>query len=265
MSKRAALKVILMLAMAASSVCGLRLLVFAQATLHANGSCNVRQAQGIKPETASSSTEGASSGIKLLVTGADGKPLQRQRFYLLKKDLQLVGGLDWTNAPRREDFLAGASPQLREWLRRHDCDTLYCPEYEAEYESAVQSVPEFKQAYEEGLRKYKSPQLAMRWITVNFPLKNVRTDYYEKKKAWLARAAQQSGGVSSVMTDEKGIAYFTNVPLAEFYVSNLMPLVQGDVVWNCKVNVPPPIPRQLYSVLLELSVSKPATPETGAK
>jgi hypothetical protein len=200
----------------------------------------------------------ATSGIRIAVTGPDGKPLQRKRFYLLERDVTKDGSFSAASAPKRDDFLAGASAELRAWLKKYDCDSLYCPEYEAGYEEAVKTVPEFKAAYDEGMKKYKNPKLALRWVTVNFPLKNVRTEYYNRKKAWLDAAAQKGGGVMSVMTDEKGVAYFTGVKLRTYYVSNLVPLEDGNVLWNCEVAVPPPLPRQLYSISFTLTAPKAA-------
>ncbi|MGB8508813.1 MAG: hypothetical protein WCD76_10430 [Pyrinomonadaceae bacterium] len=228
----------------------------------AYGTCTVNTAKGSKAED--SPPPDALGGIKLTVTGGDGKPLGRKRFFLLEKDIQHAGGLDWNAVPRRDSFLSGASIELRAWLKRHDCDSIYCPEYEAEYESAARSVPEFKTAYEEGLRKYKNPKLALRWITVNLPLRKARTEFYARKKAWLEQAARQGGEVMSVMTDEKGVAYFTGVRLKDYYISNLIPLEDGDVLWNCAVTVQPPIPRQLYSVAVELAYPKPPTPAASS-
>ncbi|HEV2861092.1 MAG TPA: hypothetical protein VGX48_08805 [Pyrinomonadaceae bacterium] len=216
------------------------------------GACKVNTPQGVKPEA--SPGPDATTGIRITVTGADGKPVQRKRFYLLERSAQ-ASSAGSTAAPRREDFLQGASPQLREWLARHDCDTLYCPEYEAEYADAVKTVPEFKKAYDDGLRKYGTDRLALQWLTVNFPLKNVRTEYYRRKKAWLEEAARRAGKVSSVMTDEKGAAFFTGVRPRAYFVSNLAPL-DGGLLWDCQVTAGPPIPKQLHSVTVEMSAAK---------
>ena len=216
------------------------------------GACKVNTPQGVKPEA--SPAADATTGIRILVTGADGKPVQRKRFYLLERSAQ-ASSAGSTAAPRREDFLQGASPQLREWLARHDCDTLYCPEYEAGYAEAVKTVPEFKKAYDDGLRRYGSDRLALQWLTVNFPLKQVRTEYYRRKKAWLEEAARRAGKVSSVMTDEKGAAFFTGVRPRAYFVSNLAPL-EGGLLWDCQVTPPPPIPKQLHSVTVEMSAAK---------
>ncbi|HEX8117851.1 MAG TPA: hypothetical protein VF521_11315, partial [Pyrinomonadaceae bacterium] len=94
-------------------------------------------------------------GIRLFLYGPDKKPLARKRFYLLRRS-PFSAGLDWASMPKRADTLQGASPQLREWLARHDCDSLYCPEFGSEFPEAVKSVPEFRRAYDEGVRKYRS-------------------------------------------------------------------------------------------------------------
>jgi hypothetical protein len=222
----------------------------AQQPSPAAGVCQVKPVQGAKV----GAVPGATGGVRVAVAGADGKPLRRTRLYLLARGAREAVA-DWSGVPRREDFLSGASAELRAWLARHDCDTLYCPEYEADYDRAVREVPEFKRAFEEGLRKYRSRELALSWLTVNFPLKNVRTEYYRRKKAWLEEAARRAGAVGMVMTDEKGVAYFVGVKPGGYFVSNLIPTA-GGVLWDCPVNVPPPVPKQLHSVSLDLTHPK---------
>jgi hypothetical protein len=196
--------------------------------------------------------EADAGGIRIFLLGADKKPLARKRFYLLRRSA-FSAGLDWASMPRRADSLQGASTQLREWLARHDCDSLYCPEFESEYPEAVKTVPEFKRAYDDGLRKYRSERLALKWLPVNFPLKNVRSDYFRRKKAWLDRAGQQAGKVVSFMTDEKGRAIFTGFKAGDYYISNLFPFEEGGPVWDCKVITLPPNPKQMWAVSYVLS------------
>ncbi|HEX8559263.1 MAG TPA: hypothetical protein VF668_14250 [Pyrinomonadaceae bacterium] len=192
-------------------------------------------------------------GIRVFLFGADKKPLARKRLYLLRRSAFSAGGPDWASMPKRADYLQGASPQLREWLARHDCDSLYCPEFEAEFPEAVKTVPEFRRAYEEGLRKHRSERLALRWLAVNFPLKNVRTEYFKRKRAWLEEAGRRSGKVVSFMTDEKGRAVFNGFGPGDYYLSNLFPLGEGGVVWDCKVTTLPPNPRQMWAVTYVLT------------
>jgi hypothetical protein len=192
-------------------------------------------------------------GIRVFLLGADRKPLARKRLFLLERSAFGAGGPDWAAMPKRADYLKGASPQLREWLARRDCDSLYCPEFAAEFPEAVKTVPEFKRAYEEGLRKYRSERLALKWLAVNFPLKNVRTEYFRRKRAWLEDAGRKTGKVVSFMTDEKGRAVFTGFKPGDYYVSNLFPLEEGGPVWDCKVTTLPPHPRQMWALTYVLS------------
>src|SRR3954468_22572076 len=221
------------------------------------GACKTTLPPGVKADVPNPNAEPV--GIRLLVTGPDGKPLQRKRFFLIERSAASSIAIETHAPPRREDFLKSASPQLREWLSHHDCDTLYCPEYESEYAEAVKTVPEFKRAYDEGLRKYRSERLALRWITVNFPAREGRTEYYKQKKLWLEKAAQRAGSVGSVMTDEKGVGYLTNVKPGSYYVSNLLPLEAGGLLWDCAGTTAPQLTRLLYSVTVEMSPPKPRT------
>jgi len=240
-------------ALAFVSLCVFACAALAQATR--TGACKITLPPGVKAETPNPNAEPV--GIRLIVTGPDGKPLQRKRFFLLERSAASSIQLETYAPPRRETFLKNASPQLREWLGKHDCDTLYCPEYESEYADAVKTVPEFKRAYDEGMRKYRSDRLALRWITVNFPAKEARTEYYKQKKLWLEKAALRAGAVNSVMTDEKGIGYLINVKPGSYYVSNLLPLEDGGLLWDCAVTTAPQLTRLLYSVTVEMSAPKP--------
>jgi hypothetical protein len=233
---------------------GLSLLAFASAraqTAPPAASCQPTPTPvAVKAEAPAAGAQ--AGGIRLFLFDSDKKPLARKRFYLLRRSA-FSAGLDWASMPKREEFLQGASPQLREWLARHDCDSLYCPEVGAGLPEAVKTVPEFKRAYEDGLRKYRSERLALKWLSNNFPLRNVRSEYFRRKKAWLDRAAQQAGKVVSFMTDEKGRAIFTGFERGDYYISNLFPFDEGGPVWDCKVTTLPPNPRQMWAVSYVLS------------
>ena len=208
----------------------------------------------VKPDAAPTSAAAEAGGIRIFLFDAEKRPVARKRFFLLRQSpLAAPSRIDWASMPKRADYLQGASPQLREWLARHDCDSLYCPEFESEFAEAVKTVPEFKRAYDDGLRKYRSERLALKWLAVNFPLKNVRSEYFRRKKAWLERAGQQAGEVVTFMTDEKGRAIFTGFKAGDYYLSNLFPFDEGGPVWDCKVLTLPPNPRQMWAVTYVLS------------
>jgi hypothetical protein len=210
----------------------------------------------VKPDAAPAPTE--AGGIRVFLFDAEKKPVARKRFFLLRRSALAAAGPDWAAMPKRADYLQGASPQLREWLARHDCDSLYCPEFESEFPEAAKTVPEFKRAYDEGVRKYRNERLALKWLAVNFPLKNVRSEYFKRKRAWIEQAAQKTGRVVSFMTDEKGRAVFTGFPPGDYYISNLFPFEEGGPVWDCKVTTLPPNPRQMWAVTYVFTPAAPA-------
>jgi len=217
----------------------------------------------VKADPAQASATEA-GGIRIFLFDAQKRPVARKRFYLLRQSALATPGLiNWADMPKRADYLQGASPQLREWLARHDCDSLYCPEFGAEFPEAVKSVPEFRRAYDDGLRKYRNERLALKWLAVNFPLKNVRSEYFKRKRAWLEQAAQKAGRVASFMTDEKGRAVFTGFPPGEYYISNLFPFEEGGPVWDCKVTALPPHPRQMWAVTYVLTPAARTPAPTG--
>jgi hypothetical protein len=227
------------------------------------GECKVNAAAPAKDETPAAAEQ--TSGLRIEVKGADGKPLRRVRFYLLTRGVQGTGGLDWAKAPERASFLKDASPKLREVLEKHDCDTLYCAELISEYPKLVEEVPEFRQAFQTGLRKYNNRRLALDWLMVNFPRKDLRTGYYESKRAWLRESAARAGAVASVMTNEEGEAIFTRVKLGDYHVSNLIPVGAGRLVWDCAVKVPPPSKKELHSASVVMSAPKAAAAGAASK
>ncbi len=71
------------------------------------GACKATTPQGVTPPPAAPD---ATTGIRIVATGPDGKPLQRKRFYLLQRSARSATA-SLPAAPRREEFLQGASPQ----------------------------------------------------------------------------------------------------------------------------------------------------------
>src|SRR5256714_5733982 len=102
------------------------------------GTCKVNTPEGLKVET--SATPGVTTGIRIVVKGPDGKPVQRKRFYLLARSAN-AAGIATASAPNRAEFLQGASPQLREWLPPPRRGSLFFPQGEAQDARPPQTPP----------------------------------------------------------------------------------------------------------------------------
>src|SRR5205085_8569835 len=171
--------------------------------------------------TAHTQTPPANRGvIRLKVKFKSGdvtKDLARKRFFLIKGTLaenkSMIEKIRQAEAMSRECYYRskGASEALIRWLRDNDCDSVYCREIEEKYVAGNEAVPEFKAAYDEGLRDFKSAELARRWLTVNLPA-DIRDGYYNLKQETIDRFIKQAEATSgksvlSIMTDRKGTAY----------------------------------------------------------
>ncbi|HKR61096.1 MAG TPA: hypothetical protein VJS64_15355, partial [Pyrinomonadaceae bacterium] len=134
----------------------------------------------------------------------------------------------------------GASEPLIKWLRQGDCESVYCREIEA---ADVAAVPEFQRAFAAGEQEFGNRDLARKWLVVSLP-EQIRNGFYKTRQLELQRLIKQaeasSGGkVLSVMTDTKGTAYFTQLPLGTYVISNLLPAEVGssNISWNCEIKV----------------------------
>src|SRR5713101_1758573 len=125
------------------------------------------------------------------------KELPRKRFFLIKGSLDdnkaLIEKIKQTEVMSRECYYRskGASENLIHWLKDNDCESVYCREIDGRYLSGSEAVPEFKAAYDEGLRTLKSPELARRWLTVNLPAK-IRDGYYNTKQEAIGNLIKQA-------------------------------------------------------------------------
>src|SRR5947208_2965679 len=94
-------------------------------------------------------------------SGDASKELARKRFFLIKGSLednrQLIDRIESVSLPSRDCYFRskGASETLIKWLRENDCESLYCREIEDKYLQGTETVPEFKTAYDAGIRELK--------------------------------------------------------------------------------------------------------------
>lgn len=184
---------------------------------------------------------------KLAKIGPKKEPPFRKRFYLLRGGLEankdLVERLRTVEPSSRECFYcrSKASPAFIDWLKEKNCETPYCREITAE---DVKKVPEFLTAYQKGLKQFRRPELARKWITTNLPT-GLREGIYRQKKTLLASLLGGATPIQSVMTDSNNAeANFIDIPMGEkkaekFFVSNLLPVeVDGKgYIWACEIEV----------------------------
>jgi len=177
------------------------------------------------------------------------KALQRKRFFLIKgsraDNQSLIEKIRQLSPISRECYYLGkgASQAMIKWLADNDCDTVYCGEIDDKYVNGSDAVPEFRAAYDLGMRDFKSADLARKWLTVNLP-PALRSGFYDQKQAatnaLIAEAeATTKTKVASVLTDRTGVAYLTDIEPGVYTISNLIGAEVGSksVLWVCEKDV----------------------------
>ena len=191
------------------------------------------------------------------------KELPRKRFFLIKGTLDdnrmLIDRIKQAEVISRECYYRskGASLPLIRWLNENDCDSVYCREIEARYLTGSDTVPEFQTAYNLGLREFKTPELARRWLTVNLSA-DIREGFYKQKQEVLGALVKQSEAatktrVMSVMTDRKGTAYLTDIEPGTYTISNLVfsETEKTTILWACE--------KEVKAVDLAIAMRRPFT------
>jgi len=196
-------------------------------------------------------------------SGEAPKELARKRFFLIKGSLadnkSLIDSMTASPPISRECYYRskGASAALIKWLRDNDCESVYCREIEEKYLSGSPAVPEFQAAYDQGLRDFKSPELARRWLTVNLSV-DIRAGFYNQRQQTIDALVTQAEGatkmrVMSVMTDRKGTAYLTGVEPGTYTISNLVgsETEKTSILWACE--------KEVKAVDLAVAMKRPFT------
>jgi hypothetical protein len=213
--------------------------------------CRAQEALAASQPPQSSSARGVIRlRVRPKIDGAE-KGLSRKRFFLIRGTLQdhqsLIESIGKTLTPSRDCYYQSirASEALRYWLKLNNCDSVYCREVEQKYVEGSEAIPEFREAYEKGLKEFGSRELARKWITNNLR-EEIRDGYYNLKQATLSRVIKEAEAVSkakvmSVMTDRKGTAYFTEVEPATYIITNIVPGETGmsQILWMCEYVMTP--------------------------
>lgn len=182
--------------------------------------------------------------------GGKLEKLERKRFYLLRGGLaenkNLIEKLKTAELVSRDCFYSqiNASPQFICWLKEENCESPYCRAVE---KPEIETVPEFKAAYQKGLKQFGNrPAIAQKWLTTNLA-PPFREGFYLKQKSLLANLLSGIKPLQSAMTDSVTVkAIFIDIPLnlnnkkeETFLVSNLLPLEVGDksYIWACETSI----------------------------
>lgn len=196
-------------------------------------------------------------------SGDATKELPRKRFFLIKgsleEDKSLIEKIKQAATLSRDCYYRskGASAALIKWLNENDCESVYCREIEEKYLVGNEAVPEFRTAYDAGLRDFKSPELARRWLTVNLPAE-LRDGFYKQKQELINALTKQAEEttrtkVMSVMTDRKGTAYLTDIEPGVYMISNLVAseTEKTTILWVCE--------KEVKAVDLAIAMRRPFT------
>jgi hypothetical protein len=217
------------------------ILLIAAATLLAAGQAALAQEQGP-----------AFGGLNILGrTRVANKNvlLKKKRFYLFRGGLEankgLIERLKAAQPVSRDCFYCSihASAEFMAWLKGGDanCEMPYCREITPE---DVAKVPEFKAAYDKGVKQFqKKPELAQKWVVTNLE-KNLLHGLYDQRKTMVDGVLAGSTPVQSALTDNGGSAMFLNVPLTsdaneKFVFANIVPVEIGEksYVWICEADI----------------------------
>jgi len=204
-------------------------------------------------QTPNTPPPGARGVIRLRVRvgvgeGTKAKGLARKRFYLIKGSLDenksLFQSIERSIVSRDCYYRGiGASEALIHWLGEGDCESVYCREVEQNDLEGAAAVPEFRQAMAAGEKQLGSRELARKWFAVYLP-DNIKSGFYKRQQQDLQTLLKQAeehskAQVLSVMTDQNGTAYFTDVEPGAYIITNMLPTELGSVseMWQCPVKV----------------------------
>ena len=174
--------------------------------------------------------------------------ITRKRFYLFRGGLEankaLVDRLRTAEYTSKDCYYckAKASPEFIAWLKAGDCESPYC---RAISEEDAKTVPEFRTAYQKGLRQFRNkPDIARTWLTTNLT-PNIREGFYKQQKSVIEKLLEGTRPIQTTMTDSVSVrAIFIDIPIPlgqpeAFLISNIVPTEVGGkgIVWACEVEI----------------------------
>jgi hypothetical protein len=184
--------------------------------------------------------------VRVTDEAAPPKGLARKRFFLIPGTLEqnrgLVTTIEQQPLTTRDCYYKQhhASAQLINWLQEGDCESVYCRSIENEFVTGPKAVPEFATAFDAHHTEFGNDVIALQWLT-NYLNPDLRDGFYKDRERLLQTLLKPTGMIQSVMTDQKGSAYFTDLSAGTYVISNVIPTELGQtlVTWNCEVQIKP--------------------------
>ena len=187
--------------------------------------------------------------LRVRVKADDTAPLRglaRKRFFLIPGTLEqnrtLITAIEQQPLTTRDCYYKQhhASAELIKWLQEGDCESVYCRSIENDFVTGPKAVPEFANAFAAHHTEFGNDVIALQWLT-NYLSPDLRDGFYKDRQRLLQTLLKQSGMIQSVMTDQKGSAYFTDLGPGTYVISNVLPTELGQtlVTWNCEVQIKP--------------------------
>jgi len=189
--------------------------------------------------------------LRVRVKADDASPMRglaRKRFFLIPGTLEqnrtLIDAIERQPLTTRDCYYTklGASAALINWLKQNDCESVYCRTVEKDFVSGPKAIPEFANAFAASQKEFGSDDTARQWLTTNLTA-DLRDGFYRDRQHTIQTLLKQapSATVYSIMTDRNGTAYFTDLGVGSYVLSNLIPTELGQTLatWNCEVQVKP--------------------------
>src|ERR1044071_2077181 len=128
--------------------------------------------------------------LRVRVKTDDASPMRglaRKRFFripgTLEQNRALIDAVERQPLTTRDCYYTklGASAALISWLKRNDCESVYCRSVEKDFVSGPKAIPEFASAFAASQKEFGSDDTARQWLTTNLTA-DLRDGFYRDRQ-----------------------------------------------------------------------------------